>query len=418
MTLIFWFIAGFLVLLALLIVLLPLWRTKDIAIADDLDQRNINIARDRLAELKANKAAGGINQAQYDEQVAELEIALSDDLELASSAVETKSQGKWLAYVLAIVIPVLSVGLYWTLGDYQAIALSSNPDQAAQSDPKNAGMPDPEAINQMVARLAEKLKSEPNNLEGWLMLGRSYKMLTRYSESVEAFAHAYQLAGENADVVLPYAEALALANKSDWSGKPKELVMAVLAKEPDNLTGIWFAAMINAQQGDKKTAVTYLKKLETLLPADSPDKQEIRNIIANTENELGNPKPVTGKKAEDDKKPSVSVSVQVSLAQELAKEIQPNDTVFIYAQALSGPKMPLAIIRKQVGELPLTTLLSDADSMMPNMKLSNFNQVRLLARISKSGSAMPQPGDLIGTIEQINLNDTEVHKIVINDQIK
>jgi cytochrome c-type biogenesis protein CcmH len=405
------------IFIALLIILPPLWRTPAQTIADDdLDQRNINIARDRLVELKANKASGGISQDQYDEQVAELELALNEDLELAKPLVVHQSQGRWLIYVLMGVVPLLSVGLYGTLGNFQAIDHVIDPTQMAQSDQTDTGMPSPEAINQMVAKLAGKLKAEPNNLEGWMMLGRSYKALELYGESVDAFAHAYQLAGEKAEVMLPYAEVLALANKGSWSGKPQELVMTVLSKESENPTALWFAAMFNAQQGDKKTALTYLKKLETVLPADSPDKQQIHEIIVNTEGQPNSP--ATEKNTTPNQKAEDSVTVQVSLAEDLRAEANPGDTVFIYAQALSGPKMPLAIIRKRVSELPLSVSLSDADSMMPNMKLSNFKDVRLLARISKSGNAMPQSGDLIGTDEHVNLAISESHKIVINDRVK
>jgi len=216
--------------------------------------------------------------------------------------------------------------------------------------------------------------------------------------------------------MLPYAEVLALSNDNNWTGKPDEMVKKALALEPDNLNGLWLSAMASGQQGDKKSAIGFLRKLEALLPAESPDKQQIHEIITNTEGELTNAAPATS--VQSAASPGVSVDVQVSLGKELQPTVNPEDTVFIYAQALSGPKMPLAIIRKQARELPLSVSLTDAESMLPNMKLSSFKQVRLLARISKSGSAMPQPGDLIGVIEQANLADSHPYKIVINDQVK
>jgi cytochrome c-type biogenesis protein CcmH len=407
---IFWLAAVLMTLMAFLIVLPPLWRKYDEIAADDLDQRNIKIARGRLAELKANKASGGISQAQYDEQVAELEQALSDDLEISTSSNKTQSQGRWLVYMLAIAIPCLSAALYWKLGNYQAVSHSDELNQAASEAPS------PEAINKMVAGLAEKLKADPNNLEGWLMLGRSYKELQRYPEAVDALAHAYQLAGEKAEVMLPYAEALALTNDGNWVGKPKELINKALALDPKNLNGLWLSALASAQQGDKKGAIGFLRKLEAVLPTESTDKQQIHELIANTESELTNAAPATSTQSASS--PEFSVNIQVSLATELQSDAKPEDTVFIYAQALSGPKMPLAIIRKQVRELPLSVSLTDAESMLPNMKLSNFKQVRLLARISKSGNAMPQTGDLIGVIEQANLADRKEIKMVINGRVK
>jgi cytochrome c-type biogenesis protein CcmH len=416
LNIVFWLIAATMVLLALLIVLPPLWRKHDNAIDDDLDRRNIKIARDRLAELKANKAAGGISQIQYDEQVSELELALSDDLDLANAPAKAQTQGRWLTYVLLVVVPALSVTLYWALGDYQAISYVNDPSQSEQAGQDNPAMPSPEAINNMVAKLAEKLKTEPNNLEGWLMLGRSYKVLKRYPEATEVYARAYQLAGDKPDVMLPYAEALALSKNSDWSGKPKELVTKALSIEPENLSGLWFAAMASAQQGDKLSAIGYLKKLEKALPADSPDKQQIHEIIANAGSQSNKVSPKT--QNQPNANTTTSVDVTVSLAKELQQYVSPKDTVFIYAQALSGPKVPLAIVRKSAEELPIAVSLTDANSMMPSIKLSNFQQVRLLARISKAGSAMPQQGDLIGVIEQVDLADRQPYKIVINDRIK
>jgi cytochrome c-type biogenesis protein CcmH len=407
---IFWLAAIVMTLMAFLIVLPPLWRKRDNTVVDDLDQRNVRIARERLTELKANKASGGISEAQYNEQVIELEQALSDDLEISNSSNKSDSQGRWLVYVLVIAIPCLSAALYWKLGNYQSISHSNELNQASSDAPSS------EAINKMVTGLAEKLKKEPKNLEGWLMLGRSYKKLQRIPEAVEAFAHAYQLAGEKVEVMLPYAEVIALSSDNNWAGKPLSLVMKALAIDPNNLNGLWFAAMANAQQGDKKTAVGYLRKLEAVLPAESPDKQQIHELIVNSESALANATPAPSSKSAASS--GVSVAIQVSLAAELQADAKPDDTVFIYAQALSGPKMPLAIVRKQVKDLPLSVSLSDAQSMLPNMKLSNFKQVKLLARISKSGNPMPQTGDLIGVIEQANLADNKENKIIINDRVK
>jgi cytochrome c-type biogenesis protein CcmH len=417
LNLLFWLIASTMVLIALLIILPPLWRKHDNTATDDLDQRNIKIARDRLAELKANQVSGGLSQEQYDEQVAELELALSDDLDIPALSGKPQGQARWLVYVLIAAIPVISAALYWTLGDYQAIDRVNDPTQTGQADP--AAMPSPEAINNMVVKLAEKLKTEPNNLEGWLMLGRSYKVLEKYPDAVDALEHAYQLAADKPDVMLPYAEALALSKSGDWGGKPKELITKVLAMEPNNLTGLWFAAMATAQQGDKQGAVGYLKKLDAALPTDSPDKQQIHDLIAKAENQVGN---VAPDKPTDSTDPAAtttsSVDIDVRLAQELQQQASPDDTVFIYAQAISGPKMPLAIVRKKVSELPISVRLTDADSMIPTMKLSSFKKVRLLARISKSGNPMPQPDDLIGVIEQANLADHQAYKIEIKGRVK
>ena len=247
------------------------------------------------------------------------------------------------------------------------------------------------------------------------MLGRSYKVLEQYPKAAEALNHAYKLAGEKPDVMLAYAEVLALSSAGNWNGKPMELVTKALVLQPDNLTGLWFAAMSNAQQGDKQAALAYLKKLEQALPTDSPDKPQIHDLIANVEKQLGNVVP--GKSPSPSEAAAISVKINVSVDKTIQQQANPDDTVFIYVQAVSGPKMPLAIVRKTVKELPIAVTLSDADGMMPNMKLSAFKQVKLLARISPSGNPMPQPGDWLGMVEQVKLADQKSYEIVISERI-
>jgi len=486
----FLLIVSVLILTAFLIVLPPLWRIPpgppllkggaDLSPPTlkkggrggfaDQDQRNIAIARQRLAELKEQLQAGALTQTLYDEQLVELEQALSDDLDIGrigslgnrsmrcstscipavvpiatlppSMAVESHvkaspTQGHWMASVLLFAIPLAAGSLYWTLGNYQSL------NQVEQT----AAAPELEQMKNMVAGLAERLQKQPDDALGWTMLGRSYKYLQQNDKAAVAFEHAYKLIGDKPEIMLLYADALAFANNEQLAGKPSELVFKALAMEPDNVTGLWLGGMAKAQTGDFVAAMDLWKKLEALLPQGSEAQQEIQVLLAKLATQIPEGTAQVESKTVQPAKtgrtdsqpvatlpPSLavaSIDVQVSLAPELQKSVSPGDTVFIYAQALSGPKMPLAIVRKQVSELPVTVNLTDAMAMMPTtasaaigrepmrpMKLSNFEQVKLLARISKSGDAMQQPGDLIGVVEQIALTDKGRHKIVINSQIK
>jgi cytochrome c-type biogenesis protein CcmH len=217
--------------------------------------------------------------------------------------------------------------------------------------------------------------------------------------------------------MLLYADALAFVNDKNLTGKPAELVFKALALEPDNMNALWLGGMAKAQQGDTATAITLWKKLEALLPPGSESQQEIQGLLAKVES--ASPQAAAQPDAAPTANvPGAAITVQVSLAPELQKSATPGDTVFVYAQALSGPKMPLAIVRKQVSDLPLTVSLDDTMAMMPNMKLSNFAEVKLLARISKSGNAMSQSGDMIGSIDQVALTDKNSHTIIINGTVK
>jgi cytochrome c-type biogenesis protein CcmH len=403
LNLLFLLIAGVMILIALLFVLPPLWR-KHPAVVADQDQRNIDIARQRLAELKEQLQAGALTQALYDEQVLELEQALSDDLDIDSQAKAAPSQGRWMAAVVMVALPLLAGTLYLGLGNFQALTYVDQP----AADPKL------EQIKQMVEGLAQRLEQQPEDAMGWTMLGRSYKYLQDYPKAVAAFEHAYKLIGDKPEIMVLYADALAFANNEDMAGKPAELVFKALEMEPNNVTGLWLGGMAKAQNGDFVGARDLWQRLEAQLPPGSDSQKEIQNLLAKLATQI----PDGAAPADTQPVEAKSIEVQVSLAPELQQQANPGDTVFIYAQALSGPKMPLAIVKKQVSELPLTVSLTDAMAMSPTMKLSSFDQVKLLARISKSGDAMPQPGDLIGSIEQVALSDKTPHQIVINSQVK
>ncbi|MDD5578231.1 MAG: c-type cytochrome biogenesis protein CcmI [Methylobacter sp.] len=410
MNALFWIIAGVLILIAFLIILPPLWRKHPVEVADS-DQRNIVIARHRLDELKDQLKSGALTQAQYNEQLAELEQALSDDLDIPSHVTPSQSQGRWVVYVLVLAIPLMTGSLYFTLGNYQAVSHS------AEMAAGNSATPGPEEVIKMVAGLVERLKNQPDDAQGWLMLGRSYKYLEQYPQAVEAFANAYRLLGDQAEVMLLYADALAYANDKNLVGKPAELVFKALALEPENVNGLWLGGMAKVQEGDVSAGLKLWRKLVALLPPESDARKETQSLIA----KIAGQAPEAASDSEStpaQQSQAASIEVQVSLAPELQKLASPDNTVFIYAQALSGPKMPLAIVRKQVSDLPLTVSLNDTMAMMPAMKLSNFDKVKLLARISKSGNAMSQPGDLIGVVEQAALSGHTVNKIIINNEVK
>ena len=403
----FLLIVSTLILLAFLFILPPFWRKPKVKIVD-FDLRNVEIAQHRLAELKENRLTGGLTQAQYDEQFSDLEQALSDDLDIVGREIHVTTQSKWIIYIVALGIPLLAGSLYFMLGNYQAVSHTAE----MSVDPEATKLLE---INKMVLRLAEKMKAKPNDTQGWLILGRSYKALGQYPQAADAFANAYRLLGDQAEVMLLYADALAYGNNRNLAGRPSELVYKALALEPDNLNALWLGGMAKAQEGDAPAALKLWKKLEATLPPGSDSQQEIKNLLSSLakDTSLG----------QDQKEPEAKVSnftlsVQVSLAPKLQKAVAAEDTVFIYAQAISGPKMPLAIVRKHVSDLPLTVSLNDSMAMMPNMKLSNFASVKLLARISKSGNAMTQPNDLIGIIEQVDLTDKSIHKIIINTPVK
>ena len=408
MNLTYWLVVSVLLAIAFFIIIPPLWKKKEIKQADS-DNRNIKIAKERASELKQQLESASLSLAQFDEQYAELELTLGDELDIESSESKNTSQGRWVVPVILIFMPLFSVLSYLILGE---------PDALIKAEIKQSQSNEAQDINSVITGLAQRLQKNPDNAEDWMMLGRSFKYVKQYKLAANSFAKAYALLGDQPELMLQYADALAMANNGTLAGKSTELIFKALDKEPENVTGLWLAGMAKAEIKDFSQAMHYWRKLETLLPPESESYQQVQKLIATLQAQKSGAKDVeqvaaTTKDAES----AISINVQVSLKEGLKARVNPGDTVFIYAKALTGPPMPLAIVRKQVSDLPLSVTLNDAMAMMPTMKLSNFKQVKIMARVSKSGTAMQQKGDFIGAVELQELAGNTSVVIVINEEI-
>jgi cytochrome c-type biogenesis protein CcmH len=396
--------------IAFFIIIPPLWKKREIKQADS-DQRNIKIARERADDLKQQLESLSLTQAQFDEQYAELELTLGDDLDIAQSESKTTSQGRWIAPVILVFVPLLSVLTYLSLGE---------PDALIKAEIKQTQLAGNESqdIDAVITGLAQRLKQNPDNAEDWVLLGRSFKYIEQYRLAANSFEKAYTILGDQPELMLQYADSLIMANGGKLTGKSTELIFKALDKEPDNVTGLWLAGIARAEMGEFSQAIRYWRKLETLLPPDSESYIQVQKLISTAQAQNGGAKEVEKTVATTkDVESTVSIDVQVSLKDDLKTRVNPGDTVFVYAKALTGPPMPLAIVRKQVSDLPLSVTLNDAMAMMPAMKLSNFKQVKVMARVSKSGTAMQQKGDFIGAVELQELTGETSVVIVINEEI-
>ena len=409
MNLTYWLVVSVLLAIAFFIIIPPLWKKREIKQADS-DHRNIKIAQERAKDLKQQLESANLTQTQFDEQYAELELTLGDDLDIEQNQSKNSSQGRWVAPVILIFVPLLSVLIYLSLGEPDALK-KAEIKQTQQAS--NAS----QDINQLIADLAQRLKENPDNAEDWIMLGRSFKYVKQYKLAANSFEKAYALLGDKPELMLQYADALAMANGGQLAGKSTELIFKALDKEPENVTGLWLAGMAKAEMRDFSQALFYWRKLEAILPPESDSYKQVQNLITTIQAQSSGTKEVENAATTTSAKSAVNITVQVSLNDGLKTRVNPGDTVFVYAKALTGPPMPLAIVRKQVSDLPLSVTLNDAMAMMPAMKLSNFKQVKVIARISKSGTAMQQKGDFIGEVELQELVGTASVVIVINEEI-
>jgi len=213
-------------------------------------------------------------------------------------------------------------------------------------------------------------------------------------------------------VMLHYADALSMARNGQMSGEPAELVEQALKQLPEDHTALWLAGMAKAEAGDFAQAIAHWKKLSGLLPADDENQQQLQKMIQMAEAEQQKPQAAPSAAA------AIDITVKVELDAALKTKVEPQHTVFIYAQAVNGPKMPLAIIRKQVADLPASVVLNDSVAMQPQTHLADFKQLRIVARISKTGNAMSQPGDLLGTAQLDAVSGNPSVSITINQEVQ
>ena len=399
MSTLFWIIVLGLVLLAL-VMLMPALLNKQPIVDDAHQQRNIKIARQRLAELKQQLQESELTQQQFDEQYTELQLILDDDLQAAVEVQATMKQGRWVIPMLAILLPTASLLLYGMLGETHALQkaeLQTNEVKAAEN------------VSQMISKLEQRLAENPADAEGWKMLGRSYSFLQQYQKAADVYAQLYRLQPEDTEIILQYANNLAMARNGRMVGEPATLITKVLQRQPENPNALWLMGMAKVEEGNYGEAKQNWQKLLSILPADSESLLQVQQMLAALDVEQAK---------QQSAGPSVEINVQVDIDPVLKANLSPTSTVFIYAQAVNGPKMPLAIVRKQAADLPVKTVLNDGVAMQGSSKLGEHQQLRIVARVSPSGQAMSQPGDLIGSVEIMQPFADQLVTVLINQEIK
>jgi len=380
----FWIAAGLLGTLVLAVLCWPLLRHKPAAHASR-QAINTAIYRDQLAELDRDLASGALSQADYASARSEIERRVLEDVADDSAPADAPRRLPRTALGLVLTLPLAAVALYFVFGNPAAL------DPAATAH--NAG-PSAAEVEQMVATLAARLEKNPDNPQGWAMLGRSYKALGRFDDAAQAFEKAGAAMESDPELMLELVELAAERNDGKIEGKARQLLQKVLADQPDNPQALVLAgydAYARAQYAD---AVKHWEKLLAMVPPDSPDAQNLSAGIESARSRMS-AAPAGGKSA----KPAASagkVSGKVELAPELKAKAGPDDVVFIFARAAQGPRMPLAVVRARVADLPVDFTLDDSMAMSPELKLSSAGELRIEARVSKRGDATAQPGDLAG----------------------
>jgi len=417
---IFWIATIGLLLLALLIIVPPILRARPVDKSDDRQEQNIDIARDKKTALDNQLAQGELNQEEYDNALLDLQTALALDLENTEST-ELQQQGKWAVWLVAAIIPLVSLGLYFQIGEYRVIedpSIAQAPgvhNTQVQNQKSNLTMSD------ILGILEKRLLDNPDDAEGWYVLGRTLMAQQQYDRAVDAFQKTLDLVGDSPGVLFSMADALATINGGSMQGEPEQLVKRGLGVAPMDPTGLWLNGLAAEQRQDYKVAYASWTRLLPLIQSDPASTAEVNRLIKTLEQrdpQLASSAPTTSTQPQATASVGRVVSLSVNLADQLRQKAAPDDLVFIYAKAMSGPPMPLAVKRLKVRDLPAEVTLSDSDAMIPSMKLSNFEQIVLGARISKSGNPVAQPGDLFVELGGVNSSNPPQNMVLSIDQVK
>jgi cytochrome c-type biogenesis protein CcmH len=385
----FWLMGAALAALALAWVLWPLRASRRRG-SVSRQAANVSIYRDQLRELEADLAAGTLAKADYERSRAEIEARLLDDVRDAE-APAPRPAGRGAALTLAVAIPLAALGVYLAVG---------NPASLSRQLEHGATL---QQLETMVERLAARLRENPDDAQGWQLLGRSYGALGRFKDAADAYAQAALRAPRDAQLLVDFADVLAMARGQRLEGEPEKLALRALEIEPQNLKGLALAGSAAFERKDFGKAAEYWERMLPLVPPDSEDARIIRQNVAEA-------KSLAGEGAASALRGTVSLSAQ------LAGKAAPDDVVFVFARAADGPPMPLAVARTRVRDLPYEFRLDDTMAMTPAMKLSAFPRVVVSARVSKSGNATPQPGDLQGASAPV-ANDAGEVRVVIDSVV-
>ena len=395
------FIPAFLLLALVLLLLLRPFIFLGKGEGTSRRQMNAAIYREELEKLAAEHAAGTIDAQEYEISHAEMRQRLFQDTNEEDDKAVMGSSKK-VVIGLCLFIAILSSGLYFSLGDVLRVSQKNEQQPMTQV-----------GVEKMVAEFALKMEADPTNLKGWAMLGRSYRMLGRNEDAAKSFSRAGQLINEDPELLAEYADTLVALANGNFAGKPLQLINQALKLDPNNLLALWLSGTASFNNGDYKSAVQTWEKLAQQLPPGSEEARTIESSIAEARSKGGlagtntniNTAVANGK----------GVSGKIEISAELKSKVKSGDVLMVIARQ-PGERMPVAVLRVPATEFPMNFALTDALAMNPSAPISKLSDVSIEVRISKTGMAKAEAGDLISSVQTVKVGSNQVKLLV--DQVR
>ena len=420
MNIMFWVILIFMLLVAIGILVFPLLKVREnVSLA--YKESNLKINDEKIKELDLDLSEGRIDQVFYKAAREELDKELLNDIPVESQQTAalhytgTAKRHPALALTITVFVPMLALLLYLELGMHAASDEASTASQLVEEKQPS--------VEEMAAKLEAHIEKNGGTPEEWTMLGRTHKYLGRYELAANAFAVALEQDPENAQLLLESVEVIALSNNRTFTPKAVQQVEKAYELEPDNANVLWFAGVSAYQAGNYQEAIDRLLKLLPTAGNEEDVMKSIISIVAKSREQLlaqGKEMPeletLLAIKVNSELAAPVAIEdkAMIDISKEARDKFDANDLIFVYAKAKQGPRMPLAAKRITLAELPATVVLDDSMAMVEGMSLSAFSNVVVSARVTKSGAAIAQSGDYVGSIDVDTRSATAVLDIVIN----
>jgi len=405
-------------------VLLPvLWRNKTQEVAD-IQQANVLIAEEQLEQLRSMHQAGDVSDDELRERRTELELSLASSLANDPNAAGQQPAGKQLAgpvtsVLLALILPACAGFLYLKIGTPEALDAEFLASQQQQPAADSVA-----SIDELLPRLEAHLAETPDDLRGWRLLGVTYLRMQRFEDAQNALSKALELAPEDVDVMLQLADAKAMNAGGSLLGEPEGLVQKALELRPDDLRALWLLGMLHREKNAHESALEIWNKLNPLLDDEPEAQNEVLALAAEARAALGmsaEETPTSDTKASASTpagdNTAAGITVKVNISPKIEAELAPEYSVFIYAKAVKGPPMPLAVFKKSVSDLPLEVTLDDSLAMVAGMNLSAFTEVIVGARVSISGNPVAGSGDFYTEVQPITPGQSDAVELTIDTPV-